>query len=98
MPSRSSLQDIEDRRQFHPLEFFRPARTVYGGPSSVTVKQPARKFSRMLPFGLSFEAPKKTVICVRRKQRKEVLHALKKVGRGRGGGRKRRNWYSSISC
>lgn len=96
----SSLQLIEDRRLYHPLDDFRPARKTSGHPvEPVTVKKtPLNKSRAFLAHGLSFHAPNRVVICVRRKQRKEVLHALKKVGRGKGHGRKRRNWYSKIGC
>lgn len=40
---------------------------------------------------------RRTAICVRRSQRREVLHALDRVRRGRGGS-KRRDWRSDIKC
>lgn len=91
---------IEDRRSYHPLDFFRPARTWSGqdAPPSVPSKTPRNKPRAFLARGLSFSVPPEVLVCVRRKQRKEVLHAFKKVGRGRGGGRKRRNWWSNIGC
>lgn len=93
------LRDIEDRREHHPLGFFRPARKLDGGGSDpVVVRSPKNKSKAFLARGLGFARPGAVVVCVRRKQRKEVLHALKKTGRGRGGGRKRRNWWSTISC
>lgn len=91
---------VEDRRTYHPERAFRPARLVTGQPVG-PVRVSPQKQNKSRPFlahGLSFEAPKRTMICVRRKERKEVLHALKKVGRGSGRGRKRRNWYSNIGC
>lgn len=93
---------VEDRRTYHPLGYFRPARTISGhpvGPVVVTKNRSTKNQARpFLAKGLSFALPKKTLICVRRKTRKEVLHALKKVGKGKSGGRRRRNWYSNIGC
>lgn len=93
------LRLIDDRRTYHPLKHFRPAKQLSGHPvGPVVVKTPSNKNRAFIAHQLRFAAPKKTLFCVRRKQRKEVLHALKKVGKGKGGGRKRRNWYSNIGC
>lgn len=96
-PTILDLRDVEDRRTFHPLGDFRPARATSGHPVKPHVVKPA-KSSRALSYRINFAVPKRTVICVRRQTRKEVLHALRKVGRGRGGGHKRFNWQSEVSC
>lgn len=90
---------VEDLRTYHPLDMFRPLMTVEARPDvNVNVKRPS-KSGRFLPFGLQFEAPQKVLVCVRRKRRKEVLHALKKVGRGGSSRRRRRRGpHSQISC
>lgn len=89
---------IEDRRTYHPLEYFRPARTTNGGNAGpVRVTPQKSKSNPFLANTLSF--PNENVlICVRRKTRKEVLFAKKKTGRGSSRGRKRKNWYSNIGC
>lgn len=96
----ADLRPVEDRRTYHPLGPMRPPKTWSG--HSVTPVKPKfsnKKFQRNLPFGLQFAAPKETLVCVRRKRRKEVLHALKKTGKGAGRRRKpRRNFYSWIGC
>jgi len=48
---------------------------------------------------IGFQYPWQVMICVRRKRRKEVLHALKKTG-GRGAPHKkpRRNYWSEVRC
>lgn len=99
-PTPAEYRLVEDRRTYHPLEFFRPARVFSGAdaPASVPSPTPRNKPRAFLAHGLKFPVPNEVLVCVRRKQRKEVLHAFKKVGRGRGGGRKRRNWWSAISC
>ncbi|QKI28948.1 hypothetical protein 2 [Kummerowia striata microvirus] len=98
------LQPVEDRRSFHPLGVTRPARLVSGHPAPPHV---VRRSSKVIAHRshlpelrpeIHFAVPKKTIICVRRKRRKEVLHALKKVGRRSGRGAKSRNWFSEIKC
>lgn len=103
LASPTALRLVEDRRAHHPLQEFRPARQVSGHPVKPHVIKRSTNnhvLGRHLPIPLKvqFAEPKRTAICVRRGQRKEVLHALKKTGRGRGGGRKKRNWYSDVSC
>lgn len=52
-----------------------------------------------VPSRIRFAVPAKTVICVKRKVRTEVLHAFKKTGRGVSRKRhSRRNFHSAISC
>lgn len=101
---RSDLREVEDRRTYHPEFEFRPARTVWGHPvrpNRVKEVRPARPAFRSPGLGarVRFAVPARTVICVRRNQRKEVLHALKKTGkRGASRSRRRRNYFSAISC
>lgn len=56
--------------------------------------QRARSFSRGV---FRFAIPNKVAVCVRRKRRREVLHALKRTRKG-AGARKRRNYWSDVSC
>lgn len=53
-----------------------------------------------LPYRVGFALPWQVIICVRRKRRKQVLHALRIAGRrGIGRGKKqRRNEYSEVRC
>lgn len=96
LPARSHwLEQWEDRREFHPEGNVRPARAFRNyAARSVLVTPPSssmRKVSRT-----SFAFPKAVPVCVRRKERREVLMAL-----GKGGGRHsppKRNWLSNISC
>lgn len=92
------LREVEDRREYHPVKFHRPARDVSGQGHKPVVVKPSRKFGRVLPFGLRFAEPARTVLCVRRKTRKEVLHAIRKTGKGVRRRKPRRNWFSRISC
>lgn len=97
---RLDFRPVEDRRTYHPLAAARPARIVTGHPVRRHVVRPAVKYrSPFFPSSrIRFAVPKRTLICIRRKTRREVLHALSKVGRGRGSGRKRRNYHSEVTC
>lgn len=84
---------VEDRRLFDP-EAVRPARGV-----TISSAKVVERSSDSRVGGFSFGDPSLVAICARRARRREVLHALRRTGRG--GGRKRRprrNLYSSISC
>lgn len=105
---RSLLSEISDRRTFHPLGAFRPALS-YAGLRHRLVLSPSKMAHKALPRArsfpihgrpaqIAFQNPSRTLICVRRKQRREVLHALKRTGSGGGFQRPRRSWYSSVRC
>lgn len=103
-----NLTNYEDRRQWHPLGNFAPARSFnrpnhriivgYQQPRKSTQNTNRPMNIRSYPTShVAFEHPKKVLICVRRQARKEVLHALRKTGKS-GQRRPRYNYYSSISC
>lgn len=88
----------EDRRRYDPLGFFRPARQMEGGRDGpLRVTTPKNKSRAFLAHGLQFPS-ESTVICVRRKQRKEVLFAKRKTGKGARAHRRRRNRFSEVGC
>ena len=110
--ARPPLTQIEDRRTHHPDGRLRPAKKINGTRLSphkikITKKIVQRRAGtavhktktvriRTIPTRIKFAAPKKVMICVRRKVRREVLLAF-----GRGGGRHKnpkRNRYSEVSC
>lgn len=107
-----ALRALEDRRTYHPEGPFRPARGFFS-PRSRLVASPYPKprpmprnkdrFGRLrdswksVPAYVAFEVPRQVAICVRRKIRREVMHAFKKAGK-RGQKRKRLNWYSKVRC
>lgn len=107
----SPLLAIEDRRTWHPEGAQRPARSfnqsqhrllVPAVPTRRPQSRPGRvgsgypKLRSPSPV-VAFGAPEKVLVCVRRKQREEVLHAKRKTGKS-GQKRPRRSWYSRISC
>lgn len=103
-----NLTAVEDRRTFHPLKKNRPAATLDGkqhtlkihhetrGPKQVI--RPRVHSSNRLSNTVGFNAPKSVLICIRRKQRKEVLFAKRLTTKGAGAKRHRRNEYSNIRC
>lgn len=104
-PIRSvSLLPVEDRRSFHPLASSRPVRVVSGVPVQplrvASSAAASRRAGLYAPPGLSphlkFAVPSKTIICVRRQRRREVLFAKRQFG-GKGG-RRRLNQWSDVRC
>lgn len=110
---RSALSEFEDRRLYHPEGVQAPARSFvsprhrikaidrvytkprFYSPSALTFHTgPVKSQTRAT---LAFSDPKRTLICVRRQIRREVIHALKFSGRN-GARHYRRTPYSSISC
>lgn len=96
------LLSVSDRRQFHPDDMFAPVFS-YDRRSRKIVERnvnPVRKSTQYAsPFGSSFgfAVPHKVSLCVRRKQRREVLFALKRTGKG-SRTPKRRNYWSDVRC
>lgn len=93
--SASPLRMLEDRRTFDPRGVLRPPSSFIGKARVV-----ARKATHPTwpGIGLKFDIPRPIAICIRRKERKEVLFAKRKAGRG--GSRKppRRSFWSGVSC
>lgn len=103
------MRQTEDRRTWTPHKP-RPARTVTGNRSSFkralgiarVALDPGRRVARAINTpaqGLiqSFNVPGRVMVCVRRKIRREVLHALGRAGKG-GGKKRRRNEWSNVKC
>lgn len=108
-PARSAL--IDDRRRWDPGDtprdaFGRQARVVMSPKASPKNRQRSGvKFKHLegnFPRALlrevqSFQDPRRVMICVRRKSRREVLFAIRKTGKG-ARSRKRRNEWSNVKC
>ena len=82
----------QDDRAYSP-HTIRPARTVTGRIASTTIqkKRPLRKAR------FQFSTPRTVTVCVRRRVRKEVMHATGSAGR-RHFRKPRRNYNSNIRC
>lgn len=89
-----------DRREFHPLHDWRPP----GGfvRSSALVAPRSTKGKKPYVYNptavVGFADPGRVDVCIRRQQRRAVLHALKRTGKGAGARKRRRNWFSSVRC
>lgn len=94
---RSPLPLIEDRRTFHPLGALRSAAATVKSARRIVTRDPvASFFGKQTKARLHFADPSRVVVCVRRKIRKEILHALGKAGKGHK--RPKRGPFSDISC
>lgn len=103
---RSQLSEIEDGRYFHPDQDERPAASTRRWHVATTLQPQTKSQSRASWLGLKFSdvqslnftQPKYVATCIRRHERKEVLHALGKVGKGSGSKFRRRNAKSNVRC
>lgn len=104
------LRPYEDRRQWHPEGANRPARSftqtrhrLVPRKSSLYLKAGfqnpvyTQKLFDTIPIGIGFRTPGKVIICVRRKERREVMFATKKAGKG-GQRTRHLNEYSGVKC
>lgn len=91
------LRVFEDRRLFPHREW--PRRLVL--PATKRSRRPVdavpARISERVSGHFSFRAPRAVVVCVRRKQRREVLFAMKRTGRGAKAPRRLNEW-SSVRC
>lgn len=88
---------VGDRRLYTPARTLPTALTKNGSISNVFrySKKPTKARPRGRAF-FSFEDVRRTMVCVRRKERREVIHA-----KGVSGGRVRkgrRNEFSNVKC
>jgi len=98
MSDYSLLSEVEDRRTYHPDGPVRSPRDVRGlRVSTSAAPRPPKDPWAATPSRVAFSVPQEVLVCVRRKQRKEVLHALNKTGKS-GQKRPHRNYFSDIQC
>lgn len=79
-----------DRRLFRPDRSTAPPAAVRRSAARVVAKGPHA-------YSLTFSDSRLVGLCVRRKVRREVLFALRKTRKG-AGAKRRRNFWSNISC
>lgn len=94
---RTFLQEVEDRRVWHPLRERAPAGVFSRREERRLVERDRRSSDPFPSLRLGFAVPEKVAVCVRRKTRREVIHALNKAGGGVSR-KRRRNEYSDIRC
>lgn len=88
---------IEDRRSFHPNRAIRPAGSIVRADARLMVgREPTPRAPSRLPHTVQFDVPKRVSLCVRRKRRKEVIHA--KGISGSRTKRPKRNQFSDVRC
>lgn len=96
----ADLTRVQDFPLSDLYEPYRPARLFSGVTASVGLADapPKKKGTRSrVPVQLAFTAPAETIVCVRRRRRKEVLFAKNKTGK-RGQKRPRRTAWSDTKC
>ncbi|QXP44302.1 MAG: hypothetical protein [Arizlama microvirus] len=87
-----------DRRLFHPAGVLRPVAATVRSARRLVPARKANQPSRLsIPERIGFAVPRKVLLCVRRKQRREVIHAKRLQSRG-AGSRKTRNIWSDVKC
>lgn len=98
---RSQLPSYEDDRMSAPDGRGRADRSTRRWSARTKVAPVSRSANRLIGDiqALTFRAPQFVIKCIRRKVRREVIHALKKTRKGAGAGKpKRRNQSSNIRC
>lgn len=98
-PTFKTHQPMEDRRAFHPDgKTKRPIDAVPRSAARLKVAPASvRQNPLKLPGRVAFTAPNGVAVCVRRKNRREVLFALNRTKKG-AGSPKRRNSWSDVKC
>lgn len=87
------LTEVSDNRRLVPLQrVLKVPKTIKA--KSAKIKAKVKPWSLSVSFGL----PKDAVVCVRRKIRKEVLHALKKAGKFGRRKKPKFNYNSKYRC
>lgn len=86
---RRDVLELEDRRRYHPLRTAAPAQAVRPSARRIVVGRDVQ--------AINFARPREVSVCVRRQQRKEVLHANKVAG-SKGIRKGKRNWFSEVRC
>lgn len=94
-----TILSLEDRRMFHPEDVPHPRGSLNRSSRLVVSVAPkARHISSGLPAHIKFNVPKEVALCVRRKQRRQVLFALRRTGKGARKFYRRRNEWSNVRC
>lgn len=96
---RALVRAVDDRRFYDPAGPLRPAYSLGRDARRLIAKSSpvGRTRNDTLSARVGFAVPDRVAVCVRRQQRKEVIHALGKSGSG-GSRRRRRNAWSNIDC
>lgn len=82
-----------------PINGLWDARAFSFGSEAPLRRNPIKSEAPPRPGGaLVFHEPQFLPVCVKRHQRREVLHALRRTKKGSGSPRRRFNYWSKIKC
>lgn len=73
------LFEVEDRRRWSPEEYV-PYKRITGGPVRYKAVANRRSAPKEVPMYIGYMNPGSVVVCIRRKIRREVMHALGVAG------------------
>lgn len=93
----SVVKALEDRRTFYPDPLFRPAAALPRHAARIIASSSGGGNAFYPSSRIAFAAPRGVAVCVRRKERREVIHAIGKAG-SRVSRRRRRTWTSEVDC
>lgn len=91
---------VDDRRRYDPAGPLRPAYSFGRDARRIIAKSSpvgSPRNDTNISARVGFAVPKRVAVCVRRQQRKEVLHAFKRAGGGVSRKRRRNEW-SNVDC
>lgn len=76
----ADLRNVEDRRTYAYKSYVQPFRDIYNRPArlkiySKPIKEENKKNTNILPWRIAFYNSSRVAVCIRRKIRKEIMHA-----------------------
>lgn len=95
------LRTFEDNRVFHPAGPLRPAVSLRSRLDARIVyrkRMLERSNANVVSHMVGFAVPEVVVKCIRRKQRREVIHAKKLTGKGASASFRRFTDWSKVYC
>lgn len=91
---RALVRSLEDRRVYTPDYLASPRGTSRASQRIVASYSVGAGLAPTFSFGV----PAKVARCVRRKERRSVIHALGLAGKGSRARRRKRDFYSNVEC
>lgn len=81
----ATLRQIEDRRTYGYKAYVQPYRDIYNRPArlkvfSPSIKKAIERNSNQLPWRIGFYNSSRVAVCIRRKVRREIMHAKGHAG------------------
>lgn len=91
-------EPVGDRRRYNPTKRSESPYAAVRSAARLLINPVGTLANRALRDVPTFATPNLVTLCLRRKARKEVLHALKRVGARSGKGQRRRHLFSDVKC